>query len=67
MLWTGWDGNPTRDDVRHRFYTVVDAAGFDEDRAKAWALVRTIRETAHSLDKTDAPTRLITIAKAIQA
>ena len=38
MLWNRWDeltGN-IRDGVRRRFYTLVDAAGLDEERARAW-------------------------------
>ncbi|WP_006244484.1 aminoglycoside phosphotransferase family protein [Mycolicibacterium tusciae] len=66
MLWTGWDDGPNRDDVRHRFYTLVDAAGFDEDRAKAWAIVRIVRAAVNALDHPGQLTQLITIAKAIQ-
>lgn len=66
MLWTGWDDSPTRDDVRHRFYTLVDATSFEEDRAKVWALVRIVYEAVHSLHNPDALTRLITIAKTVQ-
>lgn len=66
MLWTGWDDGPTRDDVRHRFFSLVDAAEFDDDRARAWALVRTVRAAAQSMHKPDQLTALITIAKAVQ-
>lgn len=66
MLWTGWDDGPTRDDVRDRFYTLVDAAGFDDDRARAWALARIVRRALTALARPDELTQLITIAKAVQ-
>lgn len=31
-----------RDGVRRRFHTLVDAAGFDEDRARGWVVVRSV-------------------------
>ena len=45
MLWNRWDevrrrAAHVRDAVRRRFYTVVDAAGLDEDRARDWVVVR---------------------------
>lgn len=46
LLWNRWDemvatGN-LRDCLRRRFFTVVDIAGFDEERAKAWVVLRMI-------------------------
>ena len=32
-----------RGGVQRRFYTLVDAAAFDEERARAWVIVRVIR------------------------
>ncbi len=66
MLWTHWDDTPPRDAVRHRFHALSDAGGFDEDRARAWTLGRTVREAVRSLTQPDALTRLITVAKAVQ-
>lgn len=31
-----------RDGVRRRFHAIVDAAGFDENRARAWDILRTV-------------------------
>ncbi len=44
MLWNRFDqlAGDVRDGVRRRFYTLVDAAGFDEDRARAWVIVRMV-------------------------
>jgi streptomycin 6-kinase len=68
MLWHRWDVlavNP-RFGVQRRFYTLIDAAGFDEDLARAWVIVRVVREAARSLDDNTALTRLVTLAKAVQ-
>lgn len=67
-----------RDGIRRRFHTLVDAAGFDEDRARAWAVVRSVLN-AHgafadaaraarriSTDDRTHITRCITVAKAVQ-
>jgi streptomycin 6-kinase len=65
MLWHRWDeltGN-IRDGVRRRFYTLVDAAGFDEERARAWVIVRVIRQAI--LDAASV-TRYVALAKAVQ-
>ena len=51
MLWSRWDeltGN-VRDGVRRRFYWLVDAAGLDEERARAWVVVRVVREAIRDL------------------
>jgi streptomycin 6-kinase len=73
MLWNRWDelsGN-IRDSVRRRFYTLVDAARFDEERARAWVVVRVVREATRELSigsHTD-PSRLtkyVALAKAVQ-
>jgi hypothetical protein len=45
MLWNRWDeltGN-IRDGVRRRLHA-IDAAGLDEERARAWVVVRVVRK-----------------------
>jgi streptomycin 6-kinase len=44
MLWNRFDelDGDTRNGVRRRFHTLVDAAGLDEDRARAWVVVRMV-------------------------
>ncbi len=67
-----------RDGVRRRFHTLVDAAGFDEDRARGWVVVRSVLNAhwafedavraARPLDADERAhvTACITIAKAVQ-
>jgi streptomycin 6-kinase len=67
-----------RDAVRRRFHTLVDAAGFEEDRARDWVVVRELHNAlwtiedavaaGRSLDAEDreAVTIAVTIAKAVQ-
>jgi streptomycin 6-kinase len=65
MLWQRWDeltGN-VRDGVRRRFHTLVDAAGLDEERGRAWVIVRVIRQAIR--DPTSV-TRYVALAKAVQ-
>lgn len=76
MLWNRWDEldpHSVRDGVRQRFYTLVDTAGFDEDRARGWVVVRMIHNAMWSLaDRNPDPawqtwlTTCIAIAKAVQ-
>lgn len=46
LLWNRWDEvvatGDVRNAVRRRFHTVVDAALLDEDRARAWVVVREV-------------------------
>ena len=82
MLWNRWEevvasGN-VRDAVRRRFHTLVDAAGLDEDRARAWVVVRELHNAlwvvedataagrALDTDDRDALTTAIAVAKAVQ-
>jgi streptomycin 6-kinase len=73
MLWHRWDdlaGN-IRDGVRYRFSTLVDAAGLDEDLARAWTLIRVVHDWTRELVDGQAPraaasTRYAAIAKAVQ-
>ena len=73
MLWHRWDeleGN-IRAGIRTRFYALVDAAGLDEARARAWVLVRVVHRAVCVLnDESHSAavelTRCIALAKAIQ-
>jgi streptomycin 6-kinase len=68
MLWSRWDeltGN-IRDGVRRRFYTLVDAAGFDEERARAWVIVRVVRAATRELASATGLTKYVALAKAVQ-
>lgn len=71
MLWHRWtevDGH-VRSGVQHRFFTLVDAGGFDEDRARGWVLVRVVREAVRAVSagaNADVLTKYVTLAKAIQ-
>ena len=82
MLWNRWEevvasGN-VRDAVRRRFFTLVDAAGLDEDGARAWVVVRELHNAlwvvedataagrALDPDDRDALTTAIAVAKAVQ-
>jgi len=68
---TSIDGDPARfqryqdvrDGVRRRFYALVDAAGFDEDRARAWVIVRVVRQAVRDSANL---TRYVAMAKAVQ-
>lgn len=73
MLWNRWDdlAGDIRHGVRRRFYTLVEAAGFDEDRARDWVVVRMLHNAMWALR--DGPraqpgwlTRCISVAKAVQ-
>lgn len=73
MLWNRFDelAGDVRDGVRRRFYTLVDAAGFDEHRARAWVVVRMVLGAMWALE--DGPraepgwlTTCIAVAKAVQ-
>ena len=73
LLWNRWDelGGDVREGVRRRFYTLVDRAGFDEDRARAWVLVRMVHNAMWALqDGGHADpawlTTCVAVAKAVQ-
>ena len=73
MLWNRWDeiAGDVREGVRRRFWMLVDAAGFDEDRARGWVIVRMVYNAmwAWTGDPESDPSRLtryIAIAKAVQ-
>lgn len=75
MLWNRWDDavatGDVREAVRRRFFTLVDTAGLDEDRARDWAVLRLV---ALGLEQLEEPspasdelvTTAITVAKAVQ-
>jgi streptomycin 6-kinase len=68
MLWHRWDeltGN-IRDGVRRRFYALVDAAGFDEERARAWVIVRVVQKATRELADPTSLTKHVALAKAVQ-
>ncbi|MCX2713230.1 aminoglycoside phosphotransferase family protein [Mycolicibacterium sp. J2] len=73
MLWNRWDEltGYVRDGVRRRFYTLVDAAGLDADRARAWVTVRVMHNAMWELTEAAEPdprwlTTCVAIAKAVQ-
>lgn len=71
LLWNRWDEmtGGLREGIRRRFHTVIDAAGFDEDRARDWVIVRAMHSALWSIDNQpdkDWITRMIATAKAVQ-
>lgn len=83
LLWNRWDelateAATTRDAVRRRFHTVVDAAGLDEERAVAWVVVRMVVNAFWSVEDAEREsrplgpeerewiTRCVVIAKSVQ-
>lgn len=73
LLWNRWEeiAGDVREGVRRRFWTVVDAAGFDEDRARAWVVVRMVHNAMWAVQDGSAAdpswlTRCIAVAKAVQ-
>jgi streptomycin 6-kinase len=76
MLWNRWDeavgtGN-LRFALRRRFHTLVDAAGLDEERARAWVVVRMVYAMVWELESQpddpdrDLLTTCVAICKAVQ-
>ena len=72
MLWNRWDeiAGDVRDGVRRRLWTLVDAAGFDEDRARAWVIVRMVHNAMWALENGPQGdqgwlTRCVAVAKAV--
>jgi streptomycin 6-kinase len=65
MLWHRWDelASNVRFGVQRRFYALVEAAGFDEDRARAYVVIRVVREATR--DPGDL-TKYVALAKAVQ-
>ncbi|MFI5730889.1 aminoglycoside phosphotransferase family protein [Kribbella sp. NPDC051587] len=76
LVWNRWDEitGDLRFAVQQRFYTAVDAAGFDEERARNWVIVRQMLNVLWALESAtsdetlpqDWVTRNIAIVKAVQ-
>ncbi|GAY17778.1 aminoglycoside phosphotransferase family protein [Mycobacterium sp. shizuoka-1] len=70
MLWNRFDelAGDVRGGVRRRFYTLVDTAGFDEDRARAWVVVRMMLNAMWAVRDGERRwlTTCIAVAKAVQ-
>jgi streptomycin 6-kinase len=78
LIWNRWDevaaARDLRFALRRRFYTIIDTAGLDEDRARDWIIVRQLLNVLWTLKDTGADqtlpqdwlTRNIAIVKAIQ-
>ena len=78
MLWNRFEeyAGRIRDGVRDRFFALVDAAELDEDRARAWAVLRLVVNVKGELEDNQAPdkagpdkewiTAMISVAKAVQ-
>ena len=75
MLWNRWDeatadGNP-RGATLERMFTLVDSAGLDEDRVRAWVVVRMMVNVGWAI-ASGAPdvatwiTQAVTLVKAVQ-
>ncbi|MEI7058911.1 aminoglycoside phosphotransferase family protein [Nocardioides sp. CCNWLW239] len=78
MLWNRFDeyAGRIRDGVRDRFFALVDAAELDEDRARAWAILRLLVNVKDEVEDDQATdkagpdkewiTAMISVAKAVQ-
>ena len=68
MLWNRWreTSGQVRAAVRRRFDTLVEVAGLDEERARAWVLVRMVQLAAAPDTPADWSTRCVAVVKAVQ-
>lgn len=71
MLWNRWDeiAHDVREGVRRRFWTLVDEAGLDEERARDWVIVRMVHNAMWAVQEQADPSWLtvcIAVAKAVQ-
>lgn len=78
MLWNRFDelAGRVRMGVRDRFHTLIDVAGLDEDRARAWVIVRMMALAAWTIAEADSGgpdaedrdvlTTCVAVAKAVQ-
>lgn len=66
LLWERFEelAGDVRGGLRRRFHATIDAAGFEEDRARDWVVVRAVARAAEA-DAGDL-TRFISVAKAVQ-
>lgn len=59
LLWNRFEeaesSHSVRDAIRQRFFTIVDAAGFDEDRARDWVIVRMMVNVMWELEAPSPP------------
>jgi streptomycin 6-kinase len=73
MLWNRWEemAGYVRAGIRRRFYALVDVAGLDVDRARAWVIIRMMHNAMWELTESTQPnpdwlTTCVAIAKAVQ-
>ncbi|MFE6506077.1 aminoglycoside phosphotransferase family protein [Nocardioides sp. NPDC057767] len=73
MLWNRFEeyAGRIRDGVRDRFFALVDAAELDEDRARAWVVLRLMVNVKDEVEDNPAPdkdwiTSMISVTKAVQ-
>ena len=72
LLWNRFDelAGDVREGIRRRFFALVDAGGLDEDRARAWVVVRMLHNISWDIEDGDPDpdrlTMMIAIAKAVQ-
>jgi streptomycin 6-kinase len=74
MLWNRWDeviaGGDPRTAILDRMFTLVDGAGLDEDRVRAWVTVRMMVNAQWALtsgaDSVGWLTKAVTLVKAVQ-
>jgi streptomycin 6-kinase len=66
LLWHRYDelAGDVRDGLRRRFHTTIDAAGFEEERARDWVIVRAMTRALTA--DAEGRTRCIAVAKAVQ-
>jgi streptomycin 6-kinase len=62
MLWNRYDelAGAVRDGIRRRFHTLVEHAGLDEDRARAWVIVRMLLNANWSIQDAQRTERALT-------
>lgn len=72
MLWNRWEeiAADVRSGVRRRFWMLIDATGFDEDRARGWVIVRMMHNAMWALENGPQGdqgwlTRCVAVAKAV--
>lgn len=71
-LWNRWQeavsSGDLRSHLRRRLSIICDSAGLDEDRARAWSIVREVQNALWAVDEDDGAglTKAIAIIKAMQ-